>query len=154
MNPNQERFDGYVIYSDEDSEFVHNDLIAIVEENMKYKIHVWHRNARSGAKIEVMVEGIYNSDKVVAVISNNFLIDSWCKFQLKVALDRQFELNRDIVLLIILDDVDLKSLSKYWCVIFTKIPSAFWCHTLGDIKRNVFEQKLIDHFRKQVEINE
>ena len=135
-----------VIYNDEDRDFVHNDLIELVEDKMKYTLHVWHRNAQAGAKIEIMVEAIYNSDNVVAVISNNFLMDAWCHFQLTMALNRQVELKRDNVILIILEEVDLKSLSKYWCVVFTKTPTAYWCLEGEEMKRNVFEQKLIQQF--------
>ena len=123
------------------------DLIELVKDKMIYTLHVWHRNAQAGgAKIEIMAEAIYMSDNVVAVISNNFIRDAWCQFQLTMALDRQVELKRENVILIILEEVDLKSLSKYWCVVFTKTPTAYWCAEGGEMKRNVFEQKLIQHF--------
>ena len=56
-------------------------------------------------------------------------------------MDRQLELKRENLLLVILEDVKLKSLSKYWCVTLTRTPTAHWCDEDSDIKRNVFEQK-------------
>ena len=141
VNPIELRFDAYVIYDDEDNEFVHNDLLHVVEDKLGYKLHIWHRNAESGAKLEVVVDAIYNSENVIAIVSKRFMKNSWCQFAMDVAMDRQMDIHREHIFLIILEEVELTSLSKYWCVILTRTPTAYWCDDESDIKRRVFEQK-------------
>ena len=141
LNQTNVRFDGYVIYSDDDSNFVHYDLLKVIEDKYGYKLHIWHRDAESGSKLQVMVDAIYNSDNVIAIVSKQFMKDNWCQFAMDVAMDRQVDLKRDSLILVILEDVEMKLLSKYWCVFFTRLPTAYWCDNELDIKRSVFEQK-------------
>lgn len=89
-----------------------------------------------------MVENIYRSNFVIAVVSRKFLKDQWCEFQLAVTIDRQVDLKRSFLLLITLEDVERTLLSKSWCVLLTKTPTVEWCDKKNDIKRKLFDQQI------------
>ena len=139
-------YDAYIIYHDKDRQFVSRALSEFMETEHGYKLFIWDRQFEAGAaKVDVMVDNIYNSNHVIAVISKHFLNDPWCDFQLNVTIDRQIELKRNILTLITLEDVDKQLLSKSWCVLFTKTPTAEWCDRKNDIKRRVFERQILNH---------
>ena len=139
-------YDAYIIYHDKDRQFATRALCQFMEREHNYKLFIWDRQFEAGAaKVDVMVDNIYNSNHVIAVISKHFLKDPWCDFQLNVTIDRQIELKRKFLTLITLEDVDKQLLSKSWCVIFTKTPTAEWCDRKNDIKRRVFEHQILAH---------
>lgn len=135
-------YDAYVIYYDTDRSFVRGKLMPLMEEQFKYKLFILDREPEQGANVDIMVESIYKSNHVIAVISRNFLRDQWCEFQLAVSIDRQVELKRDFLFLVQLEDVDKRLLSKSWCVLFTKTPTAEWSDTKNSIKRKLFEKQI------------
>ena len=136
--------DAYIIYHNSDRQFVVGALSQFMETEHEYKLFIYDRQFEAGAaKVDVIVDNIYNSNHVIAVISKHFLKDPWCDFQLNVTIDRQIELKRKFLTLITLEDVDKQLLSKSWCVLFTKTPTAEWCERKNDIKRNVFERQIL-----------
>ena len=137
------RYDVYIIYHDQDRHFVLGALSKFMEEEHGYKLYVWDKEFETGAKVDIMVDNIYRSNHVIAIISKHFLKDPWCDFQLNVALDRQIELKRQYLTLITLEDIDRQLLSKSWCVLLTKIPTVEWCERKNDIKRRLFERQIL-----------
>ena len=135
-------YDAYVIYHDTDRSFVRGKLLPLMEEQFQYKLFILDREPEQGANVDIMVESIYKSNHVIAVISRHFLRDQWCEFQLAVSIDRQVELKRDFLFLVQLEDVDKRLLSKSWCVLFTKTPTAEWSDTKNSIKRKLFEKQI------------
>ena len=135
-------YDVYVIYEDNDVGFVRHTLLPFMEEQNGYRLFIRDREAEQGAKVDIMVENIYRSNFVIAVVSRKFLKDQWCEFQLAVTIDRQVDLKRNFLLLITLEDVDRTLLSKSWCVLLTKTPTAEWCDKKNDIKRKLFDKQI------------
>lgn len=142
-------YDAYVIYHDKDRSFVRHKLLALMEEEFRYKLFIQDREPEQGAKVDIMVESIYKSNHVIAVISKHFLKDEWCEFQLAVSIDRQVELKRDYILLVQLEDIDRRLLSKSWCVLFGKTPTAVWCERKNSIKRKLFEKEIQCHIQNK-----
>ena len=139
-------YDAYIIYHDEDRHFVSRELSPLMETEHGYKLFIYDRQFEAGAaKVDIFVDNIYNSNHVIAVVSKHFLNDPWCDFQLNVTIDRQIELKRKFLTLITLEDVDKQLLTKSWCVLFTKTPTAEWCEREMDIKRRVFERQILTH---------
>ena len=137
-------YDAYIIYHDRDRQFVVGTLSNFMETEHEYKLFIYDRQFEAGAtKVDVIVDNIYNSNHVIAVVSKHFLKDPWCDFQLNVTIDRQIELKRKFLTLITLEDVDKQLLSKSWCVLFTKTATAEWCEKENDIKRRVFEHQIL-----------
>ena len=135
-------YDAYVIYHDLDRGFIRQTLLPFMEEKHGYRLFITDREPEQGAKVDIMVENIYRSNHVIAVVSRHFLKDQWCEFQLSVTLDRQVELKRNYLLLLTLEDVDKTLLSKTWCVLLTRTPTAEWCDKRNHIKRKLFEHQL------------
>ena len=135
-------YDAYVIYHDLDRGFLRQTLLPFMEEQHGYRLFITDREPEQGAKVDIMVENIYRSNHVIAVVSRHFLKDQWCEFQLSVTLDRQVELKRNYLLLLTLEDVDKTLLSKTWCVLLTRTPTAEWCDKRNHIKRKLFEHQL------------
>ena len=143
------RYDVYIIYHDQDRQFVLGALSKFMEEEHGYKLYVWDKEFEAGAKVDIIVDNIYRSNHVIAIISKHFLKDPWCDFQLNVALDRQIELKRQYLTLITLEDVDRQLLSKSWCVLLTKTPTVEWCERKNDIKRKLFERQILTNIPRK-----
>ena len=136
--------DAYVIYHDDDRGFVRNEILQFMETENNYRLFIWDRDFDAGDQsVSIVVDNIYKSSHVVAIISKSFLKDPWCDFQLAVALDRQIELKKKFITLIIREDIDKDLLSKTWCVLLTKSPTAEWCERKNDIRRKLFEQQIL-----------
>ena len=138
------RYDAYVIYHEKDRTFVREELSRFMEKEHHYELFIWDREFEPGARVvDIMVENIYSSSHVIAVISKHFLKDPWCEFQLDVTIDRQIELKRKYLTLVTLGDVDKQLLSKSWCVLFTKTPTAEWSERKNDIRRKLFASQIL-----------
>ena len=136
--------DAYVIYHDNDRGFVRGEILEFMENKNNYKLFIWDRDFEAGDQsVGIVVDNISNSNHVIVVISRSFLNDQWCDFQLAVSLDRQIELKRNFITLILREDIDKKMLSKTWCVLLTKTPTAEWCERKNDIRRKLFEQQIL-----------
>ena len=139
---NDALYDAYVIYNDSDRRYVRETLLPFMEDIHGYKMFIRDREHVQGAKVDIMVDSIYKSNHVIAIISRNFLKDQWCEFQLAVTIDRQVDLKRNFLLLVTLEDIDKSLLNKSWCVLLTKTPTAEWCDKKNDIRRKLSEHQL------------
>lgn len=147
---NDTNYDAYVIYHDNDRAFVCGEFLRFMEEESPnhYKLFIWDRDFTAGDQtVAIVVDNMLQSDHVIAIISKSFLKDSWCDFQLAIALDRQIELKRHALLLITLEDIEKQLLNKAWCVLLTKTPVAEWCDTKNDIKRKLCEHQIFSNIR-------
>lgn len=139
-------YDAYVIYHDDDRAFVRGEILPFMETKHLYKLFIWDRDFTAGDQtVGIVVDNIYKSNHVIAVVSKSFLKDQWCDFQLAVCLDRQIELKRNYLTLLTLENVDKKLLSKSWCVLLTKTVTAEWCDKKSDIRRKLYENQILSN---------
>ena len=142
-------YNGYVIYDATDADFVHRTFRLLMEEKFGYRMHIWERDAPVGvSNVTIVADVIYASENVVAVISEDVLENNWLQFQISIALDRQLELKREFLILVILENINYSKLSKFWCVMLTRLMSTRWCADENNVKRRVFEQQISQHFGK------
>ncbi|XP_045177878.2 toll-like receptor 3 [Mercenaria mercenaria] len=141
----QTQFDGYVVSNCNDNDFIHHPFRKMMEEKLGYKLHIWERDAKSGALVDVMLDAMYASKQIVVVVSNNLISDGWCKFQLDVAIDMSIEFGRNCLLLVVLEDVDFRPISKAWCVLLTKKPTAYWSDDKDSIRYKLCEENVKTH---------
>ena len=133
-----------MIYHDNDRDFVRREILQFMEKENNYKLFIWDRDFTAGDQsVGIVVDNIYKSNHVIAVISKSFLKDQWCDFQLALSLNRQIELKRNFITLLTREDIDKKLLSKTWCVLLTKTPTAEWCERKNDIRRKLFEHQIL-----------
>ena len=132
----------YVIYHDSDRDFVHNAFLNLVEEDLGFKLYIWHRNAAHGSKANVMFDAIHESYHVLAIISKTFVTDGWCEFQLDIGLEKKNESRSDCLTLLVLENLDWSLLRKTWCVTLAKNATVHWCSDPKSIQRKVCLDKL------------
>ena len=107
------RYDAFVIYSDEDSNFVHNTLMPKLEDDEQYRLCIHFRDFQPGKIIAGnIVESMSNSRMAIVVLSKYFCESRWCKFELIIAQDRWLNNESDALLLIMLEDLESGHITK------------------------------------------
>ncbi|KAK2817242.1 hypothetical protein Q5P01_025433 [Channa striata] len=98
-------YDAYVIHAEEDASWVERRLLPL--ENDKCKFCLQDRDSVPGTlKLESIVDNMRNSRKILFVITESLLRDSWCRrFKAHHALHQVIEASRDSVVLVFLQDV-------------------------------------------------
>ncbi|KAF3687847.1 Toll-like receptor 3 Precursor [Channa argus] len=101
----QFNYDAYVIHAEEDTSWVERRLLPL--ENDKCKFCLQDRDSVPGTmKLESIVDNMRNSRKILFVITERLLKDSWCRrFKAHHALHQVIEASRDSVVLVFLQDV-------------------------------------------------
>ena len=106
------QYDVFISFSTLDYNWVRDNLTPVLErKRINYCIH--SRDFIVGKTIiENIADSVYNSRKVLAVISRNYLASNFCREELEIALYRSTEMADSSLLLIRLDGVDKKNLPK------------------------------------------
>lgn len=100
-------YDAYIIYSTLDADWVLETLLPTLEEKHGFKCCVHYRNFIIGIPFrDNMVQSVYKSRKILAVVSTNFFNSGYCDSELEFALGRLIDRKDDSLLVIKLDDVD------------------------------------------------
>ncbi|XP_023933049.1 toll-like receptor 4 [Lingula anatina] len=80
----------YVSYDDGNYQWVMNELLRHLEEN-ELDVIIDERDFIGGASLaEAIVEAVDNSRKTVLVLSENFVLNSWCEFEFEMSLARGY----------------------------------------------------------------
>ena len=99
-------FDGFVVYSDEDRYWVHKTLLPMVEEEMKLKLCIHHRDFIPGHDIdEQIIRKINSSRKTLLILSTDFLRSDWCHYEMSVARNKLHAEGKDVVIPILLSEL-------------------------------------------------
>ncbi|XP_052764508.1 toll-like receptor 6 [Mya arenaria] len=144
LNHDGETYDAYVIYSENDCGFVVGDFRKLVEEQLNFKLHIWDRDGSIGnARSDSYFDAMEASRHVLIIVSDNIFKDSWCEFQINIALMRNVETDgRKKIFLVILSNLNVESMKKSWCSLLAKTSSGKWCETENGIRRKVFVEDL------------
>ncbi|KYO40869.1 Toll-like receptor 21 precursor isoform A [Alligator mississippiensis] len=107
------RYDAFVSYNSADEAWVLQDLVPQLEgAGLCLCLH--HRDFRLGRSIvDNIVDGIYSSRKTVCVLSRRYLRSEWCSLEIQLASYRLFDELRDVLVLVLLEDVPERELSAY-----------------------------------------
>ena len=142
------RFDAFVIYSDEDSNFVHHTLLPKLEDEEDCRLCVHFRDFQPGKIIaDNIVESMNESRMAIVVLSKHFCKSKWCKFELVIAQDRWLNNGSDALLLVMLEDLesdhmtpDLRALIRTTTYIMWTEDNLgqrlFWDQILKTLRRN------------------
>ena len=94
-------------YLTEDGEVVHNE-----EQQQWMRLYIPERDMQPGLnKMRLASDAIERSTASIIVLSQMFLDDEWCKFQMRIAMAMLFDRNRDVVILVLLEDVPYENLT-------------------------------------------
>ena len=103
-------YDAFVIYCDEDSEWVHSNLIHKLEKENRYKLCIHFRDFVVGRFIiDNIVDSMYKSRKIILVLSETFTKSEWCLLELRLAQKRWLLEGSGILVVIIVGSLSGKS---------------------------------------------
>ena len=106
-------YHAFIIYNQEDSRWVTGKLLPLLEEQHHLKCCVHYRDFAPGKPFqESMAESVYNSYKVIAVLSSNFLKSTYCSYELNIAKYRLLNRRDDSLVIIRIDNEDSRKLPK------------------------------------------
>ncbi|KAL4231571.1 hypothetical protein ACF0H5_009152 [Mactra antiquata] len=95
-------YDAFVAYSQDDSDWVIDKLLPILETESGYKLCIHERDFGVGAYInDNIVQNINNSKRMILVLSESFVNSGWCTFELKVALGKHIEEDFPVIVIIL-----------------------------------------------------
>ncbi|XP_046551948.1 toll-like receptor 4 [Haliotis rubra] len=99
-------FDVYVSYADLDLGFVRNDMIQILEHLRGARLYIRDRDSLPGAPIsENIIDGIRRSRKTMLLLSQAFLKQKWCRYELHMANMEAVSTGRSVMVIIMLEDI-------------------------------------------------
>ncbi|XP_070613349.1 toll-like receptor 2 [Erythrolamprus reginae] len=110
-------YDAFVSYSEQDSEWVENVMVQMLEQsNPPFKLCLHKRDFLPGKWIvDNIIDSIEKSSKTLFVLSANFVQSEWCKYELDFSHFRFFDENNDTAILILLESIPANTIPKRFC---------------------------------------
>jgi len=109
-------YDAFVVYSSEDSQWVHNELVSHLENDNDQFLRLCDHE-RDFLLGEIIFDNISSkmekSRKVILVISRNFIGSRWCKFETDYARHLSVEKDRNLIVPVMLEDVGMEDMSEF-----------------------------------------
>jgi len=106
-------YHAFIIYSNEDSRWVSQRLLPLLEEKYHLKCCIHYRDFTPGKPFqESMAESVYKSRKIIAVLSSSFLKSNYCNYELNIAKYRLLNRGDDSLVMIRIDDEDSSKLPR------------------------------------------
>lgn len=104
------KYHAFIAYSNEDKSWA-DKILKLLEGKYHLKCCIHYRDFQVGRNFrDNMADSVYQSFKVIALFSKNFVNSDYCPYELNVAIGRQVE-NRDRSLVVIrIDGVDFRYL--------------------------------------------
>ncbi|KAK3089461.1 hypothetical protein FSP39_003799 [Pinctada imbricata] len=102
------RYDAFVSYSDENKEFVLDEMIRELEEVSQLRLCLSGRDFRPGVSIaENITRSINKSKKTIVIMSVDYLLSYWCMYELNMARMESLysRSDQDVLMMIVLEKV-------------------------------------------------
>ena len=88
-------------------------LLPFLEEKNNFKCCIHYRDFTPGKPFqESMAESVYNSHKIIAVLSRHFLKSNYCNYELNIAKYRLLNKRDDSLIIIRIDKEDCRKLPR------------------------------------------
>ncbi|XP_078383133.1 uncharacterized protein LOC144665706 isoform X2 [Oculina patagonica] len=127
-------YDAFIIFARDDQKWVDGTLLPILEKEFNYKCCVHYRDFIVGKDfVENMVDSVYTSRKVVAVMSKSFFSSKWCNFELQKAIYKNLN---DGIVVIRIDNVSTEKFPK-------AIKKRSFIDYSNVVERQVFKTRLL-----------
>ncbi|KAL3835906.1 hypothetical protein ACJMK2_021367 [Sinanodonta woodiana] len=129
---------GFVSYDENDIRFVKNCMIPELEVNRGHKLVIKDRDFLPGEVLaSTILKAIRESRKTISLISRESLQNKWWTFELHMAQIESIYMNRNVLILIFIEDIPVQDLPVYvldllqfvTCIKFhfvKQTESAFW----------------------------
>ncbi|CAJ1081637.1 toll-like receptor 13 [Xyrichtys novacula] len=110
----QSQYDAFISYNAHDEPWVIGELLPKLEEEQGWKLCLHHRDFEPGKPIiENITDAIYGSRKTICVISRRYLESEWCSREITLASFRLFDEQKDVLILVFLEEIPTAQLSPY-----------------------------------------
>ncbi|XP_063293068.1 toll-like receptor 13 [Pelobates fuscus] len=111
------KYDAFVSYNTHDEEWVYKTMLPSLEScspSPALRLCLHHRDFQLGRDIiDNIVDSIHNSRKTVCVVSRSYLRSEWCSLEMQLASYKLFSEMKDVLVLILLEDIPDRELSTY-----------------------------------------
>lgn len=133
------RYDAFISYSETDGgSFVRSTLRPMLENECGYKLSLHYREFIPGTTIvDNIVDSIYDSRRIVTVITPQFLRSEWCKFEVDQGLRRAIK-KPNILVVIMLKEIPSSHLPKSLRSFLSGVTFLLW----DDDKKDEIRKKL------------
>ncbi|XP_013110773.1 toll-like receptor 13 isoform X2 [Stomoxys calcitrans] len=99
-------YDIFISYCQNDRDWVLHELMPNVEENGDISICLHERDFQIGVTIlDNIISCMDRSRSLMLIISSNFLLSHWCQFEMHLAQHRMFDICKDQLILVFLEDI-------------------------------------------------
>lgn len=144
-------YSAFVAYSENDSNFAEIEMVHHLEEDGALKMCLPHRdfspNVRTYGSI---TRAIHNSRKIICIITEAFLEDRWCMYQLQMAEeDRVHREDSDCIVFIFFtppSSEDLRGVDRSLFLVSLIEQRSYALYPKHEAERALFWQKLVDIF--------
>ncbi|XP_061177767.1 toll-like receptor 4 [Saccostrea echinata] len=142
------KYSAFVAYTEKDS-FVERDLVHHLEEIGGLKLCLPNRDFSPNLKTYASVTyAIHNSKKILCIVTGDFLRDSWCMYQLQMALeDRVYRQDEDCIIFVLLKGPsfeDLGGIQQSLLVMPFIEKNSYALYPQNETDHSAFWQKLVD----------
>ncbi|XP_075305522.1 uncharacterized protein LOC142367435 isoform X2 [Odontesthes bonariensis] len=109
------QFDAFVSYNVHDEDWVYREMLPVLEGEQGWRLCLHHRDFQPGKPIiENITDAIYGSRKTICVISRPYLQSEWCSREIQMASFRLFDEQKDVLILLFLEEIPSHQLSPYY----------------------------------------
>lgn len=111
-------YDAFIAYSEADGDWVFDTLLHRLEMTTEnngpgFKLCIHHRDFPVGGCIaDNIVDKVKESHHTVLILSNNFLLSHWCKYEFKTALTQSLMEKKRHLIIIIKEELDKHLIDK------------------------------------------
>ncbi|KAM9340655.1 uncharacterized protein ABDE67_016395 [Symphorus nematophorus] len=108
------QYDAFISYNVHDEAWVYREMLPVLEGEQGWRLCLHHRDFQPGKPIiENITDAIYGSRKTICVISRRYLQSEWCSREIQMASFRLFDEQKDVLILLFLEDIPAHQLSPY-----------------------------------------
>uniref|UniRef100_A0A3B4T8Z9 Toll-like receptor 22 n=2 Tax=Seriola dumerili TaxID=41447 RepID=A0A3B4T8Z9_SERDU len=109
------RYDAFISYNIHNEDWVYREMLPVLEGEQGWRLCLHHRDFQPGKPIiENITDAIYSSRKTICVISRHYLQSEWCSREIQMASFRLFDEQKDVLILLFLEEIAAWQLSPYY----------------------------------------
>nr|ULE72736.1 toll-like receptor 13 isoform a [Trachinotus ovatus] len=108
-------YDAFISYNVHNEDWVYREMLPVLEGEQGWRLCLHHRDFQPGKPIiENITDTIYSSRKTICVISRRYLQSEWCSREIQMASFRLFDEQKDVLVLLFLEEIPARQLSPYY----------------------------------------
>ena len=150
------RYDCYVAYAHQNEDWVNDELVANIEDYgpEPFSLCMKERGDIPPGRflLSSICHGIMHSRRTLVVLSEHFMADGMCDFQLHIAQNRLIKEGRDVLILVVLDDIpDTKKTLLLRQILCTNKTVLRWPQ--DPLGKDLFWRRLREELKRPVRID-